>query len=192
MNGELDQIPRRGNKVVQALAKGMYRLIGWRIVGEMPNLPKFLIIGAPHTSNWDFMLAMNFIFATRMRIDWMAKHTVFQSPLAPLFRWLGGFPVDRGAASGVVQQVADEAARRERFVLALAPEGTRRKVAKWRTGWYYIAHGVGMPIVPVTIDYGRKQIGIRSPFYPTGDIAADLPLLQAQFADVTGKNRDQF
>jgi 1-acyl-sn-glycerol-3-phosphate acyltransferase len=186
------QLPRRGNRFSKALANFLFRLFGWRVQGTLPNLPKMIVIGAPHTSNWDFPLAMTLIFYLGVRLNWMAKKEFFVTPVASLWRWLGGVPVDRKAANGVVGQTVEAIQRRTKIVLAIAPEGTRSRVARWRTGFYHIAHNANIPIVPVLVDYGRKTLTITDPFMPTGDLEADLPLIQARYQDIIGKNRDQF
>jgi 1-acyl-sn-glycerol-3-phosphate acyltransferase len=189
---DTDQLPRRGSRFSRALAGFFLRLFGWQIAGSLPNLPKMVIIGAPHTSNWDFPLAMATIFYLGVHINWMAKKEFFVAPFAALWRWMGGIPVDRKGAGGVVAQTVEAVQQRARIVLAIAPEGTRSKVARWRTGFYHIAHGANVPIVPVSLDYGRKTLTISEPFTTTGDLEADLLLLQAHYQNISGKNRDQF
>lgn len=188
----IDQLPRRGNRFSRAIATFFFRLFGWQVEGALPNLPKMIVIGAPHTSNWDFPLAMTFIFYLGVRFNWMAKKEFFVAPFSHLWLWLGGVPIDRKAATGVVNQTVEAIQERAKIVLAIAPEGTRSKVARWRTGFYHIAHNANIPIVPVLVDYGRKTLTITEPFMPTGDVEADIPLLQARYQGVTGKNRDQF
>ncbi len=192
MTQETNQLPRRGNRFSKALADFCFRLFGWQVAGELPNVPKMVIIGAPHTSNWDFPLAMTLIFHLGVHLNWMAKKEFFAAPVAGLWRWLGGVPIDRKAANGVVGQTVEAIQERAKIVLAIAPEGTRSKVARWRTGFYHIAHKANIPIVPVLVDYGRKTLTITDPFIPTGDVDADLPLIQARYQGVTGKNSDQF
>jgi len=187
-----DQIPRRGNNFTRKLANALYRLTGWQVTGSFPNLPKFIIIGVPHTSNWDFPLAMSFIFQQGVRINWMAKHTLFRWPFRRILDWLGGVPVNRNATRGLVGEIIDEFQRRRQMVLALSPEGTRSKVDRWRTGFYHMAHGARIPIVPVQVDYARKTLGICPPFYTSGDIEHDLPLIKAHFEGITGKNKHQY
>ena len=187
-----DQLPRRGNRFSKALANFLFRLYGWQVQGALPNLPKIVIIGAPHTSNWDFPLTMTLIFYLGVRFSWMAKKEFFVAPVAGLWRWLGGVPIDRQAANGVVGQMVEAIQQRAKIVVAIAPEGTRSKVARWRTGFYHIAYNAGIPIVPILVDYGRKILTITEPFIPTGDVEADLPLLQARYEGIIGKNRDQF
>lgn len=188
----MDQLPRRGNRFSQAAAAFFFRLFGWQVAGSLPNLPKMVIIGAPHTSNWDFPLAMTLIFYLGVHLNWMAKKEFFVAPFSRLWLWLGGVPIDRKAANGMVGQTIEAVQTRAKIVLAIAPEGTRSKVARWRTGFYHIAHGANIPIVPVLVDYGRKVLTITEPFFPTGDVDADLPLLQSRYQGISGKNRDQF
>jgi 1-acyl-sn-glycerol-3-phosphate acyltransferase len=187
-----NQLPLRGNRFSKAVADFFFWLFGWRVAGTLPNVPKMIIIGAPHTSNWDFPLAMTLIFHLGISFNWMAKKEFFVAPVSGLWRWLGGIPVDRKAANGMVGQTVEAIQRRDKIVLAIAPEGTRSKVTRWRTGFYHIAHGANIPIVPLLVDYGRKTLTVTEPFIPTGDVEADLPLLQARFVGVTGKNHDQF
>jgi 1-acyl-sn-glycerol-3-phosphate acyltransferase len=187
-----NQLPLRGNRFSKALAAFFFRLFGWQVTGALPNLPKMIIIGAPHTSNWDFPLAMTFIFYLGVRLNWMAKKEFFVAPVSRLWRWLGGVPIDRKAANGMVGQTVEAIQGRAKIVLAIAPEGTRSKVTRWRTGFYHIAHNANIPIVPVLVDYGRKTLTITEPFTPTGDVEADLPLIQARFQGVRGKNQSQF
>ncbi|RMG99284.1 MAG: acyltransferase [Chloroflexi bacterium] len=185
-------IPRRGNIFTEAIGRLWFLFSGWRVVGTPPDLPKFVAIGAPHTSNWDFIIAMATLLALRLRLSWMGKHTLFKGPFGWLFYWLGGVPIDRRAKHGVVEQMADEFARREQFLLGIAPEGTRRKVDRWKTGFYRIAERAGVPIVPVALDYSSKSIIIGEAFYPTGDLEEDLARLQAFYANVTAKFPEKF
>lgn len=187
-----DTTPRRGNRFSRLFGRALLAAFGWRFAGHIPNLPKLVIIAAPHTSSWDFLLGMAVIIALGIRVAWMGKHTFVSGPLAPLLRWLGGIPVDRRAPQGVVEQMVDAFNQRESFVLALAPEGTRRKVAAWRTGFYYIAQGAAVHILPVTLDYGRRLIRIGAPLYPSGDLAADMAQIEAFYQGVIGKNPHLF
>jgi 1-acyl-sn-glycerol-3-phosphate acyltransferase len=187
-----EAVPKRGNRFSRALGRALLAAFGWRIAGDVPNLPKLVLIAAPHTSNWDFPLAMAVIFAIGIHVSWMGKHTFVNGPLSPLLRWLGGIPVDRRGAQGVVGQMVDVFNQREQFVLGLAPEGTRKKVTAWKTGFYHIAVGAGVPIVPVTFDYGRRLVRIGAPLYPTGDITADMVHIEAFYQGVVGKNPHQF
>jgi len=187
-----DAIPRWGNWFTRKIARGLMRLLGWRFEGNVPNLPKMVITGAPHTSNWDFVLAMVVLFALQLRVYWLGKHTFVNSPLKPLLRWLGGVAVDRRAAFGVVGQTVEAMQQREQFLLGLAPEGTRRLVPHWKMGFFFIAQAVEVPIVPVALDYGRKTIAIGKPINPEVGETAVLAQLRTFYEGVQGKYLDQF
>jgi len=162
--------------------------MGWRVDGNIPNRRKLVIIAAPHTSNWDFVVGIAAKVALGLRIRFLGKDTLFRFPLGVLMRHWGGIPVDRDARHDVVNTILDEFARCERMVLAVAPEGTRRRVERWRTGFYHIAHGARVPIVPVALNFGSRAVQIGAPFDTTGDLEADVRELQRYFAGVRGKN----
>jgi 1-acyl-sn-glycerol-3-phosphate acyltransferase len=158
----------------------------WRVAGEIPNLRKFVIIAAPHTSNWDFVVGIAAKLALGLRVLWLGKDSLFVGPFAPLLRALGGIPVDRMASNNVVVSIVQEFARREQFVLALAPEGTRKKVKRWRTGFYHIAHAARVPIITVALNGKARALELGPPFYTTGDVDSDLVELQRRFSTVSG------
>jgi 1-acyl-sn-glycerol-3-phosphate acyltransferase len=191
MNNDTNRLPQRGNRFSKAIAAYFFRLFGWKVVGTLPNLPKIILIGGPHTSNWDFLLTVNLIFYLGVRINWMAKKEFFVKPISYFWFWLGGVPIDRQANNGMVGQTVDAIEQRDKIVLAIAPEGTRRKVTRWRTGFYHIAHNANIPIVPIIVDYGRKALIITDPFTPTGDVETDLPLLQARYQGAIGIRREK-
>jgi 1-acyl-sn-glycerol-3-phosphate acyltransferase len=173
--------PRRGNTFTRGLGRALLALAGWRIEGVMPVLSKFVLIVAPHTSNWDFFIGLLGMLATGLRANWLGKHTIFRFPLAPLLRWLGGESVDRSAPHGVVEAAIAHFRQRPQWVLGLSPEGTRRRVTAWKTGFLRIALGAGVPIVPVWFDYRRRVVGIGAPVWPSGDEPADIARLRALF-----------
>lgn len=127
-------IPRRGNVLTSAGGRLVLRLLGWRIEGAFPDLPKFLIIVAPHSSNWDWIIGMATVLALRVDARWIAKHTLFRGPCGPLMSWLGGIPVDRRASHGFVEQIADRYRQQSQLVIGVTPEGTRKRVETWKTG----------------------------------------------------------
>ncbi|MGH8518963.1 MAG: 1-acyl-sn-glycerol-3-phosphate acyltransferase, partial [Panacagrimonas sp.] len=137
--------------------------------------------------NWDFVIGIAAKFALRLRVLFLGKDTLFRFPLGPLMRGLGGLPVDRSASHDVVSGIVDAFGSRERLILALAPEGTRKRVERWRTGFYHIAHGANVPILPVALDWGTRTIRIGTAFPTSGDLDADLPLLQRHFEGVRGR-----
>lgn len=162
--------------------------MGWRVEGDIPNLPKLVLIAAPHTSNWDFVVGIAAKLALGLRVLWLGKDTLFRFPLGFLMRGLGGVPVDRSAPNAVVETIVSEFAAREQLLVALAPEGTRRRVARWRTGFYHIARGAGVPIVTVAIDWRVRALRIGAPFQTTGEPERDFEALRNRFADVAGRS----
>jgi 1-acyl-sn-glycerol-3-phosphate acyltransferase len=164
------------------------RLAGWRVDGEVPDLPKIMLIGAPHTSNWDYILTILTMISLGVDLHYVAKHTAFAGPFGWLFRWLGGISLDRGTTQNFVQQMALEFDRRRQFILAIMPEGTRSKVHRWRSGFYYIAVEATVPILPVVFDYSERIMHLGPLFQPSGDYERDLPLIQARFAGIRGHN----
>ena len=187
-----EKLPKRGGKLLQRIGRFPLKLAGWQLEGDIPNVSQIVIIAAPHTSNWDFVIGMAVVLALGLRLYWMGKHTLFRTPLAPLMYWLGGIPVNRHAARGAVNQIATEFKKRPQFILAIAPEGTRKQVTQWKTGFYYIALQASVPILPVTINYHKKAVQICPPFAPSGNIERDLPILKSYFSSEMGKKPHQF
>lgn len=167
----------------------MLALLGWRIEGAIPNLAKAVVIAAPHSSNWDFVVGIALVFATGVRIGWIGKIELFRWPFGPVMRWLGGVPVDRRATQGFVEQIAETFRRHDRLFLAVAPAGTRRPGVPWKSGFYYMALRAKVPILPGFFDYSRKRLGFLPPFVPTGDVEADLDRLRAAYLPF--KRRDE-
>lgn len=171
----------------RALGRWTLRILGWGVEGVFPDAPKLVIIAAPHTSNWDFIVGIAAKLALGLRVLWFGKDSLFRGPLGSLMTALGGMPVDRGSSNDIVNQLVTEFARRDRMILALAPEGTRKRVERWRTGFYHIAHGAKVPIVPVALNWGDRSVQIGQPFVTTGDLERDLPELQRRFSGVKGR-----
>ncbi len=180
-------LPRRRSRLLAGIGHAGFATLGWRFDGNVPDLPKLVIVVAPHTSNWDFFVALFADLAIQLDASWLGKHSVFRGPVGTVLRGLGGIAVDRSAAHDVVAQVVAEFGRRSQMVLGLAPEGTRHKVPEWRSGFWHIARGAGAPIVPVALDYGRRLLRIGAPFTPTESLENDLRELKAFFADVVPK-----
>ena len=165
------------------------KMIGWITLGTLPeNEPKFIIIVAPHTSNWDFIMGVIIRNAMNFKAGFLGKKSLFRKPHGFIFRWLGGISVDRGSSQNLVDQVVAEINKRTSFILAITPEGTRGKVDKWKTGFYYIALKANIPIVLCQMDYEHKEARFLAPFYATGNAERDIKYLQAQFQDVKGLN----
>ncbi|MEO8088296.1 MAG: lysophospholipid acyltransferase family protein [Bacteroidota bacterium] len=164
-----------------------FSLAGWKIEGRMPGEKKFIIIVAPHTSNWDFMIGLCARSILRFDAKFLGKKELFRFPFGTLFRWLGGVPVDRSKHTNFVDAVADIFNQHDKFILAIAPEGTRKYVAQWKTGFYHMAVKANVPIVMTAFDYSRKTIFIREPFYPTGNFASDMKTIFNFYGDKKGK-----
>lgn len=188
-----DAVPQRGNRFTKMVAVLLLRLTGWRIVGEVPNVPKLIVIGAPHTSYWDFWLAMMTIFALGVRIEIMGMDKLFKHrPLAAFFSWAGVFPVVRESSNGMVDAVVERINGRNQMFLGLSPEGTRKKVDNWRTGFYHIAQKTSLDILPVRLDFGQKNVLIYPPFTPTGQIDKDMQQLKSYYQGAVGKHAEKF
>lgn len=183
-----DAMPKRGNRFTRWLGRTLFRLSGWQLIGRGTNFPKMVLVGAPHTSNWDFVLTLMTMMALGVRFSWVVKHTFLRGPQGRLAAWLGGIGVDRANTKGFVDQMTAEFNRRDQLLLAIMPEGTRSDVKEWRTGFYFIAHQAQVPMYLVIFDYGRKELRIGPELWPTGDVATDLPVIQSYFADAKGKN----
>ena len=170
------------------LARFLMRLFGWRVVGQLPDIPKFVLIGAPHTSNRDFILFLGVMFTLRANVHFMGKAELFRSPIGRFFYYCGGIPVDRKKSTGLVEQMVKASNESKNFILTIAPEGTRHHVAEWKRGFYHIANDAGIPIVFAAVDGKHKQVRIGQVFQPTGDVEADMKTIQGYFAGVVGIN----
>ena len=177
--------------ILKRLSKPVLSLLGWEIKGTHPGTKKFVLIAAPHTSNWDIVVTLLLAFAFDIKIYWMGKDALFKFPFGPFMRWLGGIPIDRSKAHNVVEETVRIFNEHEELVITVPPEGTRGKVRYWKTGFYYIAHGAGSPIVLGFIDWARKVGGLGPTFTPTGDIETDMALIKDFYADIRGKYEDR-
>ncbi len=177
-------VPTRHNPFSAAFGRLGLSLSGWRIDGQFPDVPKCVVIVAPHTSNWDFFVGLLAGWALNIRFSFIAKQSLFWFPLGAVLRWLGGIPVDRSAAHGIVGKIVALYRESPQLFLAVTPEGTRRRVEQWRTGFYRIAEGAGVPIVPVAFDYGKQAVVVMTPFSATGDLEGDIAKLRALYAGV--------
>ncbi len=155
---------------------------GWRIIGEMPDLPKFVIVAAPHKTNWDLPNALAAGLYYGVGIHWMGKDSLFKWPYNGFMRWLGGIPVDRSKSNNAVAQMVEKFASARQLAVVIPPEGTRGEVTRWKSGFYFIAHGAGVPLVLAFIDYRQRKVGIAQVFHPTGNYDADLAAIQGIYA----------
>ena len=165
-----------------------YGFMGWKIKGNMdPQIRKSVLMVVPHTSWHDFFIGMLSRGIIDLEMNFVAKKELFVFPFNYYFRWMGGAPLDRSKNKNSVENIASIFQQRETFRLAISPEGTRKKVTEWKTGFYYIALKAGVPIIPVAFDYGNKQVILHPAFYPTGSIETDFDFLQNYFVGVKGK-----
>ena len=184
--------PRAGRRGFPAFGRAMMRLTGWTFRGALPALPKFVIIVAPHTSNWDFPVGVFALFALDHESRWFGKASLFRPPMGFLLRMIHGRPVSRDTPEGMVAEMAAAVRAEPQFVLALAPEGTRKSVDHWRTGFYRIAEAADIPIVAVSFDWSRKEIGINPPVHPSGNLATDVAALQAHYRPDMARHPEGF
>ena len=181
------EVPRRDSAILRSFGRVMLRLLGWRIEGELPNLPKFVIAVAPHTSNWDFVVGVSAMFALDLRLAFISKHTLFRGPFGPVMRWLGAIPVDRSSPHGVVAESIAAFIAAGRRILAIAPEGTRKRVAHFKSGFLHIARGAGVPVMLATLDYDARCVRLGPTFEVGEDIEAERARTEAFFAPIRGK-----
>ena len=175
---------------LRLLAVGLLKLTGWKAVGtDLPNA-RVVLIGAPHTSNWDFPLMVMVALKLRIKIFWMGKHSLFPFPLGGLMKWLGGIPIDRSKSNNVVQHTVAQYQNNESLVILIPPEGTRSKVERWKTGFYHIAVNAEVPILLGYLDASRKEAGLADFFHPTGDLDKDMAEIKAFYADKVGLRAD--
>ena len=179
--------PRTNHPIARRLARLALRLFGWRVVGEWANEPRMVLLAAPHSSGWDAVWGLLAKVAMGVRIQFMAKKELFWWPLGPLLRSFGALPTDRSAAHGVVGQMVDELKRHEQLWCLLAPEGTRRLVKKWKTGFWHIARAADVPVQCAWFHYPDKTIGLGAVFRMTDDLRADMERVREFYRPFQGK-----
>jgi 1-acyl-sn-glycerol-3-phosphate acyltransferase len=182
------------NTLLRWLSIAFLRLTGWKVVGKLPpQAAKSVLIAAPHTSNWDLPYTLMVAFALRLNVYWIGKASLFKPPFGGVMMWLGGIPVDRSQSNNLVVASSEAIIKAEGpLQLIVPPEGTRSGTRYWKTGFYYIAAGAGVPIVLAFLDYDKKIGGLGPVFQTTGDVDADMLAIKAFYAGVKGKNADQF
>lgn len=183
------QMPQLRDGWQRRFCRAVLRAAGWRLTGQFPDLPRVVLIAAPHSSWWDGVWGLLMKVAMGADVRFMGKQELFRGPLGGLLRQLGGMPIDRAAAQGVVEQMLDQFRRHDALWLGIAPEGTRKPVTRWRSGFWHIAHAAGVPILPVYFHYPDKTIGVGQPLETSADMEADLARLRAFYAPFRGKHR---
>lgn len=187
--------PRTHGPLVSAFGRRMLELTGWRlenIEGGFPGVAKFVMIVAPHTSNWDVPVGLMAKFALRLGCRFIAKHSLFWWPLGAVLRALGGVPVNRSAASDFVEQTVRIFGEREQLVLVITPEGTRSKVERWKSGFHRIARAAGVPVVLVSFDYGHKVVRLGPSFAATADYEGDLARIQSHITASMARHPERY
>ena len=189
------QIPERlrGNRsqILRKIGRFGINISGWTIKGQVPDEERIVIIAAPHTSNWDFILAMLTIFGLNIKLRWLGKHSIFKPGFKKFFEWLGGIPVYRDNPSTLIENVVDIVKKEKSIVIAMTPEGTRKKVKRWKTGFLRIAKQTQSKILLISIDAPTKSIAIGKIFNPTGDSEEDLEFIQKYYSSFRGINRQK-
>lgn len=179
--------PQGGNRVTGWLGRTLLRVTGWQLEGELPQHPKMVLAVGPHTSNWDFFLGVAVLFALRIRIRFLGKHSIFVPVAKQFLEAIGGMPVERSSPHGVVAQVVDEFAQHSKMILAVAPEGTRSPIFPWKTGFLAIASKAQVPVVLIGFDFVRKRVVFGPVLTSEGDFAQDMQKVYGFFATIPGK-----
>ncbi len=172
--------------MIRRFAGWLLRLRGWSVIGEAPKIQRYVIIAAPHTSNWDFPITLLAGINLGLRINWLGKNTLFRFPFGGIMRALGGIPVDRSKSNNLVESMVKTFREQPRFMPIIPPEATRSNVKRWKTGFYHIAHQAGVPIVCGFLDYKRKIGGLGIIVIPTGNIDADIEIIRTFYSGITG------
>ena len=175
------------SSLAQAIARSVLQLTGWHTHVISPHTSRYVLIGAPHTSNWDFVIILLLMTVESIPIRWMGKDTLFRWPMGVFWRSFGAIPVNRRERTNLVDQIAAKFDEYDELIIGLSPEGTRNKASHWRTGFYYIALKADVPIVMAYIDYEKKVCGLGPSIKPTGDIQADFMIIRDFYSEIVGK-----
>jgi 1-acyl-sn-glycerol-3-phosphate acyltransferase len=173
--------------VIRWISIFLLKISGWHTEGSLPDIPKFVMIAAPHTSNWDLPIMMFIAFKLKGRLNWMGKDAIFKKPFKGLFKWLGGIPIERSRSNNVVGQMIDRFHETDRLILTIPPSGTRKRVKKWKSGFYHIASGANVPVVLGFLDFKRKTGGIGPVVTLTGDMEQDMKGIREFYSNIEGK-----
>lgn len=185
-------VPRRGNDFSQRLGIWWLRVLGWKLEGEFPDVPKAIMVAAPHTSNWDGAVTLGVVLAMRLSLHWMGKDSMFRWPFRGLLLWMGGIPVDRSAGRGLVQTTVEKFAENRAYLVLISPEGTRSATREWKTGFYKIAEAARVPILLAYIDFSRKVVGFGPLIVPGGDMERDIRHIRNFYEDKVARHAERF
>jgi 1-acyl-sn-glycerol-3-phosphate acyltransferase len=177
---------------MRIIARIYFAIIGWKTYNGIPaQVKKYVMIGAPHTSNWDFPIAMAALLLMRVKVNYLAKKELFKFPLGIIMRYFGGISVDRSKNTRMVDSMISEFKKHNDLVLLVPPEGTRGYVKEWKSGFYYVALGAGVPIALAYLNYAKKEAGIAKLFYPTGDYTKDIEEIKSFYRGITAKHPER-
>jgi 1-acyl-sn-glycerol-3-phosphate acyltransferase len=186
------QFIAKRNRLFSYIGTTLLSVTGWRVEGEIPDMKKLLVVFAPHTSNWDFVYGMAMVLSLKIKIYWLGKHTIFKKGFRRLLKSLGGIPVNRGDSKNIIKDITAFANQEGGFLIGLSPEGTRKRVENWKSGFLRMANSLECPILLVGIDYPSKVIKFTDLFYPTGDNQRDIDYLKKYYKDFIGKIPEYF
>ncbi len=179
-------------KFKRTLALGVLRLMGWRLTGTRPELKRFIVLGAPHTSNWDFFFSVLTGWGYELDFRWLGKKELFRFPLGIFLEALGGIPVNRSRSTNLVDSMVQIFKSRDECIILIPPEGTRQPVDQWKKGFYHTAVGAGIPFVLGYIDYAKKETGCGPVIFPTGDMERDLRPAYKFYEGITAKYPENY
>ncbi len=186
------ELPPWGNAFTRWLGRSVLRLFGWRLQLTLPALPKFIVIGAPHTSNWDAIFAVAALMALGIRVNVFIKHSAFRWPFRGVLSWFGFFPIQRDRAGGVVEATVEVMASKPAMILGLSPEGTRSKAPEWKQGFHRIAQAAKVPILCFCLDYQHKRIASGPLIQPGGDYRADLDVMREFYREAVPRHAERW
>lgn len=169
------------------IARAVLRLGGWRTAGARPDVRKYVVIAAPHTSNWDFLWVLAFAWALDIDVRWLGKHTLFRWPFGVVLRRLGGIPVRRHERANLVDRLADDFRERDALVVVIPAEGTRDWVPRWRSGFYHVARAARVPVALGFLDYGHRVGGFGPTLHLSGDVRTDMDRVRAFYDPTWGR-----
>lgn len=177
--------------ILRVIALILMKILGWKIYGQTPAISKYVLVWAPHTTNWDVFYGILLAYTLKVDVQYMAKEELCKGPFGPVMKWLAAIPIDRSKANNTVEATIQLFKENDKLIIAIPPEGTRSKAKAWKTGFYYIAHGAGVPIILAFADYKRKIGGIGPSIIPSGDIEADMEIIREFYANISGKYTEQ-
>jgi len=181
-------VPQSSNAFAQWLGKQVLKRLGWKICGTFPKRSKFVVAVAPHTSNWDFVIAVAAMLALQLKVRFLGKDALFFWPFSWWLNKIGGIPVERNSNHGVVGQMTTLFLNTDKLVLGIAPEGTRRKTNQWKSGFLHIAYNAQVPVVPLSLDFNKKEIRVYNEVFIGENIAQELASFKSIYTHVTPKN----